>query len=839
MPTFIRHCCRFQRTDSPGLPNPRPVASSPTQDNDYDADAIPLSPISTPNTTLSRNIGRRLADPRPSTDTVIHYEPPGASTKTSSREQEPQLELTSPSAETPQENPADVEIPSRRSYTHSPRSLSALDAYVKLTPSRAALRRRIKAIKDIAEPNPPFSTGSSVHSRPLHSDSPELGVVRCLRLPGAEDEDKNDRRRPALVQIDWNKSKEREETGCEPALSSPLRERETAPMELDGHGKRDSGDEGRVQGQKNSGVSSAVSTTDVLRIRRRRKHSRSSSRKYPMPGSYQSDSTGPSVHLYDMQISERLASNHLSFSSLSAQIGFNPRRERANTTGSSSPFLSSRSRSCAHSSEKDLQSPKAPSSLYGSNEQSLASSRRSSILFLQSLPERLSHLKSHQASEELHGASEKPSGTNVISWRSMQATEAEGTKLAAAEDMELKISHEGIGELPSGKVLSSPLRRASTEPALRVVRDGLESFDGSGEWHLSPEHTRTGNAYLSPTDATAVWERALKEYKVEDRRRSQTRIGSFSYKIGRDDFKRQGYRRSRRFTRTPSALREDSIWTSEGKNSKEPASGRVSPTGGISPTKNARSSPNITSSPNKITPPAPVHRSHTVSGSSRSVESWLRYPSHTFAERTGPAGPKDNVTPRDFAEALAAQRRISKKKSRSMTFPKKVIHRIGHVYKTRSVDFRRFKAGHRSSIAVGGRLEYPELEIPPPVFGSTFRLDKLTAEHQEALAEPVGVEGVASSSRRKSPEPRVGKGKEVAWARDYDDCVYRPRNTDEDEDEVPSHEIHGGGAVKSEDDLRSSTLEYEKALQDDEVQAREKALGAADKVYRSSLEIER
>ncbi|KAI4162612.1 MAG: hypothetical protein LQ342_003843 [Letrouitia transgressa] len=831
MPTFIRNCCRFQRTVSPGLPNAQPVASNPAQDDDYDADA---APISTPNITLGPNVVRLLADPRPSTDTVIHYEAPRASTKTSSREQEPRPEPTASSAEIPPENSADVEVPSRGSHSQSPRLLSALDAYVRLTPSRAALRRRIKAIKDIAEPTSPFSADPSAHLRPLPSNSPDPGVVRCLRLPGAEGEDKNDRRRPSLAQIEWNEAKEQTKENCrEPVLSSPPRVRENAPTELDGHGKRDSGDDGRVRGQENGGVSSAVSATGLLRIRRRRKHGRSTFEAYPMPGSYQSDSTGPSVHLYDMQISERLASNHLSFSSSSAQIRFSPGRERANTTGSSSLFLSSRSRSRAHSSEKDLQSPKPPSSLYGSNEQSLASSRRSSILFLQSLPERLNRLKSHQASGDLQSASEEPSKISVAPWRGMRATEAEGPKQETAEDVGLKTHHKGIGELPSSRVLSSPLRRASTEPALKEIRDGIKSFDGSGEWHLSPEQTRTGNAYLFSQDATSVWERALQEYRAEDRRLSQTRFGSFSHGIGRDDFKRQARRRSRRFTRTPSALREDSVWTSEGKDSKEPASGKVSPTGGVSPTRNAPSSPNIASSSKRITPPAPVHRSDTVSDSSRSVESWLRYPSHTFAERTGPAGPKDNVTPRDFADALAPERRISKKKSRSMTFPKKVIHRIGRVYKTRSVDFRRFKTGHRSSIAVGGRLEYPELEIPPPVFGSAFRLDKLRTECQEALAEPAEVEGAASASQRRSPEPGVSKGKGVAWARDYyNDCVYQPRNTDEEE-------VHGGGVVKSEDDLRSSTLEYEKALRGEEARAREEALEAADKVYRSSLEIER
>ncbi|RMZ66120.1 cytidylyltransferase [Pyrenophora seminiperda CCB06] len=131
------------------------------------------------------------------------------------------------------------------------------------------------------------------------------------------------------------------------------------------------------------------------------------------------------------------------------------------------------------------------------------------------------------------------------------------------------------------------------------------------------------------------------------------------------------------------------------------------------------------------------------------VGAWGRYPSHTRHDRTTSAGKADHVHPRDFALEAAVknasakhdddlfdptQRRPStpllpgekkrKKrvgsgrlaKSSSMTFGKTLMKNYGKMFKSQSTEFRRHGRGHRSSIASGGILEHPELELLPDVW---------------------------------------------------------------------------------------------------------------------------
>jgi hypothetical protein len=136
------------------------------------------------------------------------------------------------------------------------------------------------------------------------------------------------------------------------------------------------------------------------------------------------------------------------------------------------------------------------------------------------------------------------------------------------------------------------------------------------------------------------------------------------------------------------------------------------------------------------------------------VGAWGRYPSHTRIERTLSAGKKDHVESRDFAlEAavrfalarnndcdddmvgptqrlpspplLPGEKKRKKKigsskmaKSHSMTFGRKLIKNYSDIFKSSSSEFRRHGRGHRSSIASGGTLEHPELELLPEVFMS-------------------------------------------------------------------------------------------------------------------------
>lgn len=130
---------------------------------------------------------------------------------------------------------------------------------------------------------------------------------------------------------------------------------------------------------------------------------------------------------------------------------------------------------------------------------------------------------------------------------------------------------------------------------------------------------------------------------------------------------------------------------------------------------------------------------------------WGRYPSHTREERTGPAGDADDIRTRDFAyesmevsaleddssneedeqsqsaikrfttlqsKGRSKSSRSGMQTSKSMTFSRNfsfLKHYIG-LFRSQSEEFRKYGHGHRSSIAEGGTLEHPELEILPPVF---------------------------------------------------------------------------------------------------------------------------
>ncbi|KAL1797169.1 hypothetical protein ACET3X_003775 [Alternaria dauci] len=148
------------------------------------------------------------------------------------------------------------------------------------------------------------------------------------------------------------------------------------------------------------------------------------------------------------------------------------------------------------------------------------------------------------------------------------------------------------------------------------------------------------------------------------------------------------------------------------------------------------------------------------------VGAWGRYPSHTRHDRTASAGKADNVQPRDFAlEAaikfalatdeedlidpterrpstplLPGEKKRRKKvgsgrvaKSNSMTFGKTLMKNYAKMFRSQSTEFQRHGRGHRSSIASGGILEHPELELLPHVWtGEVHKgdADTHTPEHE-------------------------------------------------------------------------------------------------------------
>jgi hypothetical protein len=153
------------------------------------------------------------------------------------------------------------------------------------------------------------------------------------------------------------------------------------------------------------------------------------------------------------------------------------------------------------------------------------------------------------------------------------------------------------------------------------------------------------------------------------------------------------------------------------------------------------------------------------------VGAWGRYPSHTRLERTSSAGKVDRVEARDFALEAAIKfasanearhddelidptqlrpsptllpgEKTKKKRigsarvprSSSMTFGKTLLKNYTKMFKSQSTEFQKHGRGHRSSIASGGILEHPELELLPGVWagdsvrGGTTDSRKLSSEH--------------------------------------------------------------------------------------------------------------
>ncbi|KAL8831694.1 MAG: hypothetical protein Q9170_005190, partial [Blastenia crenularia] len=823
----LRDCCRHPRASSPALPNIQ-LVPSPTQDEGYDADAIR---IATPDGILMGSVHPGPDESRPSCDTIVHHE----------LVQRPDKKLdddeggSSTGPKSVRERVNSIHIPRRRAKSQSQPlsspSSAALEQYVKISPSRTALRKRLEAVKIIDEGELP----SSPKLEPARTTSiPKSSIPSHWRL--SYDRNSSSYRRPVLREVDTNEHRDEIADEGQSKLVSSIGRTEAASLQPVGVPSHSVENERQISNDISESYSPAP---------RKRSLAFSEGSAYAMPGSYQSNFTEVSVHLQDMQISERVASSN---SNIVAMGDWKVQRRRSSTT--SHPRLNMVPPRYQHSRESSsLQSPKESSSVYSSNEDELASSRRSSMLLIKGLPERIQRLKNHATSEDLYSTSAQHSQITVIQRSRFPTTFTDDPRqpeLSEKESRGTKWELDGE-DVYEEKSRSPPLRRASTEPRLnRFIRGDPASFDGSGEWHLAPPSRqptgllpRQPNSLsvrqptgllarqptgLLPTEDASIWEKALRDHAQEDKAISQVRSGSISYEIGRDDFRRR--LRSRRFTRTPSPLQEitEDPWSQRRERGSDPASGRVSP---------AHASPKRGSPTMEIGPQVATRQ---ASSSTRSVNSWTRYPSHTFAERTETANAKDNVITRDFALGLNSPHKISKKKSRSMIFGRRFLHKVGRLYKTRSSDFRRYNAGHRSSVSVGGVLEYPELEIPrasfEPVLLSGPRGSETdsTTERQAALKEAIKTPIPSSPQHVAAEQPKMEVGisspglKAVEWQRKYDDCVVRPRNTSTDDEIAP-------------DEIGPLVLELDEAQQAEVDQAKDEALKAADECLRRSMEL--
>lgn len=214
---------------------------------------------------------------------------------------------------------------------------------------------------------------------------------------------------------------------------------------------------------------------------------------------------------------------------------------------------------------------------------------------------------------------------------------------------------------------------------------------------------------------------------------------------------------------------------------------------------------------------------HSKNNSAPSVEAWSRHPSHTRELRTGSASHEDNVKSRDFTFKVNSAQIIdhendqmrtptNKKKratlsgiskSSSMTFSKNFFKDYTKLFHSQSAEFRRHGHGHRSSIAMGGLLDYPELEVLPEVWHrgtaeaeEAVEMAESSARDHDTSVEPTNAIDCASIKRTRNSDSAERQALSVdgtadvfspaasvqVWSHFYESCVDYPRSISTDSD---------------------------------------------------------
>ena len=137
------------------------------------------------------------------------------------------------------------------------------------------------------------------------------------------------------------------------------------------------------------------------------------------------------------------------------------------------------------------------------------------------------------------------------------------------------------------------------------------------------------------------------------------------------------------------------------------------------------------------------------------LDSWSRYPSHTRSERCSSAGRPDAVVSRDFAvdvnhedihasddnEVDSPQSKRTVKSSGKDSLPEgqsKTLNSILRYYSNLFHSSATFQGqNRRTSVATGGRLEHPDLEMLPPQLAAESSHHHTNAEHLKRLKEHV------------------------------------------------------------------------------------------------------
>lgn len=569
-------------------------------------------------------------------------------------------------------------------------------------------------------------------------------------------------------------------------------------------------------------------------------------------------------HPYNMHIPQRLASKSLLLLSAPLPQLQEPQRKRSYTCKDSSDFSTKPPR---QASTPELMTSKIPmvwdnpgrhatSSVYSSQSESPHSSWRNSVLRITSLQDRVQQFKDHQTSKNTISVSPKRmksvdldklegrAGSTSFHSSNESLTNKE---LAASERRSSSLPR--VNTLPKNSRFKEELEQISAELALtNPRRRRFSNLDGSGDWRSPSVSPGIG-------EAASAWEKALREHSREDAALSHTRPGNYSpdpdllgpMEVGP---KNEAPSSSRTSTRPPLYRGQDHISVGAGQGSNLQA--RLA----------AYKLPTYVQTPKK----RPLLDETKRSTSAYPTGSWACYPSHSPPERSSsPAGLQDQVFTRDIADMIPGNtpgpsptRQGSKldksKRKKSISFGKNIISSLTQLYKSRSQELQRMLANeaksYRSSISEGGVLEYPELEMrgslsppmPSPDIDTKNELEEIIRSEIEAKA---------GGSRCIAPPNSEADQDAKQWSKLYEDCVVSPPSpgvfgtsptstrsrrvsAEDGPKDSAAADPKDAKTLQAEEsgssELRASTLDFKKTLEEHEGLARERALGLTERI---------
>jgi hypothetical protein len=304
-----------------------------------------------------------------------------------------------------------------------------------------------------------------------------------------------------------------------------------------------------------------------------------------------------------------------------------------------------------------------------------------------------------------------------------------------------KKTKKSIASLPrmSSKVFSSlnfrHSRGGSRSLSSSAIPNSVPDCDGASDEQQSHSRITTQNNIHAvqgdPSKAPDVWERALKTHQEEK--------AKLYLDVNKDQAKGKPRKRERSHSRS----------THSGVTKQD--SSDLSPSSMIQPAQD----PLITPSINESWPlPSSIH-----SINNSDMGAWARYPSHTRSDRIGSAGPQDQVEAKDFADGQATKDstssdhlnkstpqkkhryrtpRIKIPHSKSMSFSLRFrsLRTYSDMFRSSSPEYRAHGHGHRTSTAVGGKLDYPELELLPPIYPLGQSISEESQPWSELFKEP-------------------------------------------------------------------------------------------------------